>query len=89
MAEVRRTVGPGGDLSFYKTFDYGAVFYWRGHIPSFEGQWPAAAPRYLLVQKSDWEQLRATARDEFEAVSSSADRDHPGELVLIRRVGAQ
>jgi 4-amino-4-deoxy-L-arabinose transferase-like glycosyltransferase len=89
MAEVRRIVGPGEDLFFYKTFDYGAVFYWHGHIPVFEGPWPAGAPRYLLMQKSDWEPLRAVVQDQFEAVRFSTDRDYPGALVLLRRRAEQ
>jgi 4-amino-4-deoxy-L-arabinose transferase-like glycosyltransferase len=89
MAEVRRIVGPGEDLFFYKTFDYGAVFYWHGHIPVFDGPWPAGAPRYLLMQKSDWGPLRAAVQDQFEAVRFSTDRDYPGALVLLRRRAEQ
>jgi hypothetical protein len=89
MADVRRVVGPSGDLSFYKVFDYGAVFYWHGHIPEFDGPWPAGAPDYLLVRKSDWPQLRETAQGAFEAVSLPADRAQLADLVLIHRRGGQ
>ncbi len=89
MAEVRHTVGADGGLAFYKTFDYGAVFYWQGHIPIFEGEWPAGAPQYLLVQKSDWPDLNVTAQGQFEAITLPPDRDQFSELVLIRRRGAQ
>jgi 4-amino-4-deoxy-L-arabinose transferase-like glycosyltransferase len=89
MADVRRIVGESGDLAFYKTFDYGAVFYWRGHIPEFDGPWPSGAPRYLLVQKRDWPQLRDAAQGEYESVSLPDDRGQLGELVLIRRRGGE
>jgi hypothetical protein len=88
MAEVRRVVGPQDDLSFYKTFDYGAVFYWHGHIPDYAGGRNAAGPRYLLMDKGEWERSHATAGQRYEAVRLSgppAYTEH-GELVLLRRL---
>jgi len=89
MTEVRRAVGPGKGLSFYRTFEYGAVYYWQGHIAEFQGDFPAAAPEYLLVSKIDWPDIQKTAAGEYEVVPLPADRDPFAELVLIRRRGAE
>jgi len=83
MAEVRSLVGPTQDLSFYNTFDYEAVFYWRGHIPQYTGTLPDHAPLYLLLQRDDWMQAPAAVKAQYEQMHVS---DEHGELVLIRRV---
>jgi 4-amino-4-deoxy-L-arabinose transferase-like glycosyltransferase len=89
MADVRQVTGSTGELFFYKTFDYGAVFYSQAHIATYEGSWPAGAPRYLLMQQAQWEQARATAGAQYErvAVPSEEQPAAPERLVLIRRVG--
>jgi 4-amino-4-deoxy-L-arabinose transferase-like glycosyltransferase len=89
MADVRRVVGADGNVSFYRTFDYEAVFYWGGHIPAFDGAFPDASPQYLLVNRNDWPQLRATAQDAYEAVALPADPQRLDELMLLRRRGPQ
>lgn len=87
MGDVRQVVGPGGDLSFYKTFDYGAVFYWQGHIPTYDGPWPAGAPRYVLMSQAEWERTRESARAQYEQVTfpDNANVINPERLVLVRR----
>jgi 4-amino-4-deoxy-L-arabinose transferase-like glycosyltransferase len=91
MADVRQVVGATGYLSFYKTFDYGAVFYWRGHIPTYEGSWPAGAPRYLLMSQAEWEQMKESAEGQYERVTFPDDGNMNGaeSIVLVRRVGEQ
>ncbi len=91
MSQVRDVVGPSGTLFFYKTFEYGAVFYWQGHIPVYDGSWPAGAPRYLLMQQAAWEQAQTVAGDQYEQVIFPNDRNlnGPEHLVLVRRVEAQ
>jgi 4-amino-4-deoxy-L-arabinose transferase-like glycosyltransferase len=91
MDQVRQVVGATGDLSFYKTFDYAAVFYWRGHIPSYEGPWPVGAPRYLLMSQGEWERARESAGMQYERVTfpPRGDGSTVDALVLLRRVGEQ
>ncbi len=89
MADVRQVVGPTADLSFYKTFDYGAVFYWQGHIRTYGGPWPAGAPRYVLLSRALWAETQESARAQYELVTLPDDgnADDPEGLVLVRRVG--
>jgi 4-amino-4-deoxy-L-arabinose transferase-like glycosyltransferase len=91
MTDVRQLVGPTADLSFYKTFDYGAVFYWHGHIPTYEGPWPAGAPRYVLMSQAEWEGARESAQGQYERVTFPGDGNEntSQSLVLVRRVGEQ
>ncbi len=90
MAGVREVAGTG-DLSFYKTFDYGAIFYWQGHISSYDGSWPAGAPRYVLMSRAEWERAQGPASGQYEQVSVRGDGNQrgPGSLVLVRRAGEQ
>ena len=89
MANVRQVAGPAADLSFYKTFDYGAVFYWHGHIPAYAGSWPVGAPRYVLMSRAEWEGMQDTARAHYQQVELPNDGGAAGpeDLVLVRRVG--
>lgn len=88
MSEVRQVVGTSGDLFFFKTFEYGAVFYWRDHIPSYEGSWPVGAPRYLLMERDEWERTRPSVSEQYERVSFADDGTaSDSTLVLIRRIG--
>lgn len=88
MSSARELIGPSGDLFFLNAFEYGAVFYWRGHIGSYEGPWPAGAPRYLLVYEDEWTRREPLAEGQYERVTFPGDDnlgDH-GRLVLIRRI---
>ncbi|MFQ5665915.1 MAG: glycosyltransferase family 39 protein [Candidatus Binatia bacterium] len=90
MADVRHVTGPAGEVSFYRTFDYAAVFYWAGHIPTYDGPLLAGAPRYLLMTKAEWHRRRAAARDHYEQIHFRGHtRSEDGvRLVLVRRVQA-
>jgi len=89
MSSVRELLGPSGDLSFLNAFEYGAVFYWRGHIASYEGSWPDGAPRYLLVYEDEWKRREPLADGQYERVAFPNDENigERGRLVLIRRIG--
>jgi 4-amino-4-deoxy-L-arabinose transferase-like glycosyltransferase len=87
MADVRQTLAPGDDLFFFKTFEYGPVFYWQEHIPRYQGPWPAGAPRYLLMEKEEWEHMRPSASDQYEQVTFAGRKAADSTLVLIRRIG--
>jgi 4-amino-4-deoxy-L-arabinose transferase-like glycosyltransferase len=83
MAEVRAAVGPADAPFFYRTFDYGAVFYREGHIPTYAGTFPDGAPRFLLMSASEWERLRPQVVHDYEQVRLPSD---PRRLVLVRRI---
>jgi hypothetical protein len=86
MAGVREVIG-SEDLSFFRVFDYGAVFYRQGHIATYEGPWPAGAPGYVLMSQAEWERTRGPARAYYEQVPilSDGNRRGPDSLVLVRR----
>ena len=87
MNEVRQLVGPTGNLSFYKTFDYAAVFYWQGHITTYEGTWPVGAPRYVLMSQAEWERVQELAGAQYERVTFPSERqdNEADALILARR----
>ena len=88
MHEVRQVVPPTDDLFFFHAFEYGAVFYWRGHIPPYEGPWPSGAPRYLLVGKEEWDRMQPSVSDQYQEVTfADGTKAAHGPLVLIRRLG--
>ena len=87
MNDVRQLVGPTGNLSFYKTFDYAAVFYWQGHITTYEGTWPVGAPRYVLMSQAEWERVQELAGAQYERVTFPSERQgtEADALILARR----
>jgi 4-amino-4-deoxy-L-arabinose transferase-like glycosyltransferase len=87
MASVRQALGSSHELFFFRTFEYDAVFYWQDHIPIYEGPWPAGAPRYLLMKRSEWQAMRVEADDQYEQVTFADGRAADRALVLIRRTG--
>jgi 4-amino-4-deoxy-L-arabinose transferase-like glycosyltransferase len=87
MAGVRQVVGPERDLCFFKTFEYGAVFYWQDHIPTCEDTWVSGAPRYQLMEKDEWDRMRASVRGQYEQVTFADGTAADSPLVLIRRMG--
>ena len=84
MAEVRQTVQPADELSFYRTFDYQAVYYSQRHISPFAGEWTEPGPRYLLIEASAWKEQPDQARQVYEHVPLADE----GRLILLRRAGA-
>ncbi|HXQ22811.1 MAG TPA: glycosyltransferase family 39 protein [Candidatus Acidoferrales bacterium] len=89
MDDARRLIGPADSLFFFRTFDYGAVFYWRGHIPSYDGPWPTGAPGFLLMQETEWQRIQPDGAGLYERVTFPNDDNlgDDGHLVLIRHVG--
>ncbi len=87
MPAVREVIGAQTPLFFYRTFEYEAVFYWGGHIGVYERELSAAAPRYLLMTRREWEQLPAAPRDLYERVPLLAAVEEGDEqrLVLVRK----
>jgi 4-amino-4-deoxy-L-arabinose transferase-like glycosyltransferase len=88
MIDVRRIVSPGADLAFYKTFLYGAVYYWQGHIPVYQRTMPPASPRYLLMWREEWDKAGSELRSRYEPIVVPTDGyvgDAP-RLILVRLV---
>lgn len=88
MPAVRRIVGPEDSrLSFYRTFDYVAAFYWGGRINNYQGELTADAPPYLLMTRQQWQQLSADDRARLELVPLTAGDETEGDdrLVLVHK----
>ncbi len=87
MAQVREQVTGTGQLTFYRTFDYGAVFYWHDRIPAFDDRLAEpdspTSPRYLLIWESEWEQLAAEERSHLQLVGRSDGTGPDGKNRLI------
>jgi 4-amino-4-deoxy-L-arabinose transferase-like glycosyltransferase len=90
MAAVRVTLGDSGQLAFYDSFDYGAVFYWQQRIPVLGAKIPAVREtdrrRYLLLWESEWNGLSAQERGKLDLVlrSEGTGPDARNRLVLAR-----
>jgi len=88
MTDVRARVGDGADLKFYNAFEYGAVFYYGGHIPRYKGNWPIEGPAFVLLTASEWERRRDEAMGLYTRIELPSDmQDKVKEpLVLVQRV---
>jgi hypothetical protein len=87
MPAVREVVGATQGLFFYRTFDYGAVYYSGGHIQQIHGAWPTNGPPFLIVERRFWEQNRDAGRELYELVALDLpSTGRPSALVLLRRV---
>lgn len=90
MDTVRTTLEDGGQLSFYHTFDYGAVFYWRQRIPVIGGDLAklqnTGRTQYVLLWESEWNTLPAEVREKLRFVrrSDGTGPDARDRLVLAR-----
>jgi 4-amino-4-deoxy-L-arabinose transferase-like glycosyltransferase len=66
MEAVRVVVEPEDSLSFYRAFDYGAVFYAQRRVPPLDQDFtdPPSPDRhsYVLLWKSTWDQLPPDAK---------------------------
>ena len=82
----------GEPLAFYKSFDYGAVFYWLGRIPvagqSLDELHRTPGFRYLLMWESEWKSLQPEAGGRLDLVerSKGTGPDARNPLVLARFV---
>lgn len=86
MRAARAHIPADHTLFFHATFDYGAVYYWDGHIPRHEGTWPLDAPPYLLVRRSFWERERARAIRQYDVARDANGKPlQSASLVLIER----
>ena len=86
MRRIAEYRDPGHNLFFYGSFDYGAVFYSDGHIPSYRDSWPLGGPRYLMMSRRQWERLRPAAVHHYDIAESNGEELANSRLVLIERL---
>jgi hypothetical protein len=87
MESVRGVVDDTDTLSFYRAFDYGAVFYARRHItPLHDGFGSPSASNaraYVLLWKSIWEQLPTDQRAQLQHLLTSVGTGPKGRDALV------
>src|SRR6266542_5397438 len=87
MESVRGVVDDTDTLSFYRAFDYGAVFYARRHIrPLHDGFGAPSTPNaraYVLLWKSIWEQLPPERRGQLQHLLTSVGSGPKGRDALV------
>ncbi len=58
MERVRKAVDAGTPLLFYRSFDYGAVFYAGRHVRQYPAKGPFPSPPFfLLMWEEEWERM--------------------------------
>ncbi len=87
LAQVRDRVAAPDQLAFYRTFDYGTVFYWQDRIPTFDGPLgdvnAAKSHPYLLIWESEWTRLAPDERRHLEMVRQSEGTGPDGKDRMI------
>jgi 4-amino-4-deoxy-L-arabinose transferase-like glycosyltransferase len=87
MESVRGIVDDTDSLSFYRAFDYGAVFYARRHImPLHDGFGAPSGPNaraYVLLWKSIWDQLPPEQRGQLQHLLTSVGTGPKGRDALV------
>ncbi len=81
-------------LFFYRSFDYGTVFYARRHIPVLRSELDTVTPEeplYLLIRERDWEQAPRDVRTRWDVVLRSHGTGPQGRnrLILARLRGGR
>jgi len=87
MESVRGVVDDADTLSFYRAFDYGAVFYARRHIrPLHDGFGAPSEPNaraYVLLWKSIWDELPRERRGQLQHLLTSVGSGPKGRDPLV------
>jgi hypothetical protein len=87
MESIRGVVEDTDALSFYRTFDYGAVFYARRHITwlrdGFGNPSTPNARAYVLLWKSRWERLPEENRARLQHLLTSVGTGPKGRDPLV------
>ncbi len=87
MESVRGVVEPQDDLYFYRTFDYGAVFYAHRHIqPLHDGldALPGSGRRaYVLMWQSEWDRIPDDGKGRFQHLLTSSGNGPKGQDPLV------
>ena len=87
MSATRQVIGADATLSFYRAFEYGAVFYWGDHIAVYSGDLSTDAPRYLLMTPDEWGRVSAAQPERFERLRlPNVDETlNPRRFVLVKK----
>jgi 4-amino-4-deoxy-L-arabinose transferase-like glycosyltransferase len=87
LEAVRVVVEPEDSLSFYRAFDYGAVFYAQRRVPSLDHDFadPPSPDHhsYVLLWKSTWDQLPADAKSRLLHLLTSEGTGPNGRDPLV------
>jgi hypothetical protein len=85
---VRSTLADPDDLSAYRGFDYGMVYYWGKPIPMEHNRLSASGPRYLVMSESQWARLEKQDRRFYERLPGleSGRGGNLGRLVIAQRM---
>jgi hypothetical protein len=87
MESVRGVFDDADTLSFYRAFDYGAVFYARRHIrPLHDGFGAPSEPNaraYVLLWKSIWDELPPEQRGQLQHLLTSVGSGPKGRDPLV------
>jgi hypothetical protein len=90
LVTVRERIKDGGDLAFYRGFDYGTVFYWRQRIPVVADDLreisASGRNRHLLLWESEWKRLSPEDQQLLNVVERSTGTGPDGKdhLLLAR-----
>jgi 4-amino-4-deoxy-L-arabinose transferase-like glycosyltransferase len=88
MERVREEADVNTPLLFYRSFDFGALFYARRHIPVYpENAESLTPPFFLLMWEEEWERLRRA--DDVEMLDKSEGTGPVGKhhMVLVKVTG--
>jgi 4-amino-4-deoxy-L-arabinose transferase-like glycosyltransferase len=87
MEAVRVVVEPEDSLSFYRAFDYGAVFYAQRRVPPLDQDFsdPPSTDHhsYVLLWKSTWDQLPPDAKNRLLHLLTSEGTGPKGRDPLV------
>jgi hypothetical protein len=88
VAAVRSMLADPGELSAYRSFDYGMVYYWGEPIPMEHIRLSASGPRYLVMSESQWAKLGKQERRVYERLPGlESDRGgNLGRLIVAQRI---
>jgi hypothetical protein len=88
VAEVRSALADPDQLSAYRSFDYGMVYYWGEPIPMQHIPLSSSGPRYLVMSESQWARLGEQERRFYERLPGiESDRGgNLGRLIVAQRI---
>ncbi|MBI4526460.1 MAG: glycosyltransferase family 39 protein [Deltaproteobacteria bacterium] len=87
MNRVMQSVEKKGPIFFYRSQDYGAIFYARRHVPFLDVK--TVTPYFLLMWEREWEQIKGRGGVELLDRSEGKGPEGKDSIVLVRvRAGA-
>jgi hypothetical protein len=88
MERVRQEVDVNTPLLFYRSFDFGALFYAHRHIPLYpdDGE-PFKPPFFWLMWEEEWERLRRGGGLEMLDKSEGTGPVGKHHMILVKVTG--